>query len=359
MEENKKSSRPVILLGGPPSSGSTMIAGLLDSSTSTACGPELEFFCNPLLYDFQTFKENPSKTGELFTLGATDIFPRYNRLKHFGLDHSEFKRMIQTSESLHEFYENFTAHFLGFRDKRADGIVLEKTPQNINCLEPYLDSHPKAHFIFIVRNPIYVFNSLTKRGFGPYRSMAIWLTSVAKWWSFRYHERVSLLRYEDVVEDPFGKTANTLNEVCSDLKIDPEQIQRVFNQNDYRKEATTSFDTWSQKSANEILNANRQNLPQKILEAFQVAYSSKVNPEFAERWNLSPVSYAEACEFLGYDDQIMTTLDNLKNERRRIEYGSEDLKKLLLKWIRNFRKGNVGLKDLPLYFKALEIDSQE
>ena len=81
------------LVGNVPSSGSSLLSDLLDSTTYTASGPEIEFFCNKYLYDFAWFQNNFGKTSHLFNLRSTGIFPRYDRLDAYGLTKIKLKKM--------------------------------------------------------------------------------------------------------------------------------------------------------------------------------------------------------------------------------------------------------------------------
>lgn len=98
------------LVGNAPSSGSTLLADLLDSTLLTACGPELEFFCNKRLYNFREFQKAPDKTSNVVTLRATGIFPRYDRLSAYRLNRSGLKRMIRNASSLKNFFDTFALY---------------------------------------------------------------------------------------------------------------------------------------------------------------------------------------------------------------------------------------------------------
>ena len=58
-----------IALGNSPSAGSTFFSDLLDSTTYTAVGPELNLFSLEYLYDFKNFKNKLKRISLLEALG--------------------------------------------------------------------------------------------------------------------------------------------------------------------------------------------------------------------------------------------------------------------------------------------------
>ena len=147
----------VNIVGCPPSSGSTFFADLLDSSTHTACGEEINIFSTKKFYDFHRFKKNILKRSlssvYLYSEGINT-----NILHQYGLDVPSLKELMRQSSSASEFGDLFSKHFLTLRGKNNQGVVFEKTPQNIICIESFLQEFKNSYFIFLVRNPVFVYN---------------------------------------------------------------------------------------------------------------------------------------------------------------------------------------------------------
>jgi len=339
----------LVLLGNSPSSGSTMFADLLDSSDMTACGPELEYFCNPLLFDFASHQHNIEKTGSLFALRSTGIFPNWNRLHHYGLTKQALIDMILSSKDYPSFEESFCRHFLSFRSKNETGVVFEKTPQNLNTVGQFL-TQSQGHFVCLVRHPLYVFNSLLNRGWEPYSALATWLIYASKAVDFLEHDRFHVVKLEELVGSPFSVTASVMNTVLESDSITPDELKQSFEHNTYRENASEKLPSWSvNQSVKEIKNPNLKEVSTDRVAMFANALDLRVSQEYAHHYGLSRITYREAMEKFGYasnefDSGRLKQIPALTmNERFRY----------LKKAARSTITGHGKISDYALYTKAL------
>ncbi|NQV53844.1 MAG: sulfotransferase [Flavobacteriales bacterium] len=338
----------LILIGSAPSSGSTLLADLLDSSPFTACGPELEFFCNRAIFDFETYKGNPSEKSELFSLRASSLFPRYERLHHYGTDKASWMEMIRDAKDLDGLSDRFAHDFLRYREKPQKGIVFEKTPQNVNAIDLWIEPSDRA-FVFLVRDPLYVFNSLLNRGWGTYTAFTTWLLYAAKCWKYLDHPNVTVLRLEDLVREPFERAASLIQSYTKDHLITPDALRLGFEQNAYRKSASKKLDTWGvQESAGVIRDPNAKEVSADRIEIFQGLLGTKVSEEYAKRYGLDSIGMQQALERFGYDH--LSAADNAIPSLSRDEW-----LRFARKTLRGVMEGHGSISDFRTYARALEV----
>lgn len=340
------------LVGNSASSGSTLLADLLDSSDYSACGPELNFFSNRYLYDFSFFKTHSDKLSDIYKIGVTGLFPAFHRLEKYGLQQDEFQHLIKTSDTFQAFAERFSHRFIAFRRKSNNGIAIEKTPQNLNSIDQFLAAYPEGYFIYLLRNPLYVYNSMRKRGFGEFQSLFNWLLDVAKFAPYKNHPRVIILHYEALVERPYTLAADTLNTIANESLVSPQHIQAQYAKNTYRQSSSQKLQSWSINDYGNISNANKQKVPLKRKKAFKSALDARISQRYAARYNLLPLSYREALNLTGYGQRVYDLLSNVSG-KKTLRKSYTDQKKFLAKWLRQTKEGNTALKDINIYLNPI------
>lgn len=341
------------LVGNSPSTGSTLLADLLDSSNLTACGPELEFFCNKRLYDFHNFQRAPEKASHVMTLRATGIFPRYDRLPAYGLRKSEFFGMISDAESLRDFFDRFTKHFLRYRMKDPEGVVFEKTPQNINCIGEYLNNYPEGLFVTITRNPIFVYNSLLHRGWGNFTALCTWFISSAIMISHLPEDRIFSIRYESLVNNSFTETASLLSSITDEF-IEPSKVEDFYRKNQYRKKYSSQLESWGAYGKHEIVNANRKQISDSVLREFTKVFGLKISKAYAKHYGIPELTFDQVLRAMDYYDEVMEMLKGLPVEHGYPKRDWYDYRKLSAKWIREMGLGYAGLSDYRTFFRVVE-----
>ena len=232
-------------------------------------------------------------------------------------------------------------------------FVFEKTPNNNNILESFLDSTKDSYFINIVRNPLYVYRSLKKRGSRDNIALTNWMFEAAKTAKYLNHERVITVKYEDLIKDPY-KIASDLILKCSGYKISEDTIEHNYQTNLHRKHFSIKLPTWSNKKNGVVINANNLEEDSMLLKAFRPALDLKINPIYGRIFQLHDYSYKELLSIYNYDIDF-NTIKNYKT----FKFNWGDKKKLYGKWKFNFRSGEAKLKDFNAYLNPIEFDSQE
>jgi hypothetical protein len=180
---------PIIVIGGCPRSGTTLLRRLLDEHPSICCGPE----SNALLPG----RPNPDELAFAYDLPADEIAD-----------------LLSDSDSQATFVAEFFRRVTAARGKRR---WAEKTPLNIAHLGWVLSHFPRARVIHVIRDGRDVVCSLRHhpvRRFvdGAWKSVPQdrsvvscsrqWLSLTGKGMDWRTDARYLEVRYEDLVEDP-------------------------------------------------------------------------------------------------------------------------------------------------------------
>jgi len=332
----------LVLVGNSPSSGSTFLADLLDSTPFTVCGNELNIFSNRFLYDFQNFKKNPYRTSNSPQIAVTGLFPRYDWFETYGFSQNDWLKWIKQSDTIQELANYFTEHCLKYRKKDSDGVVFEKTPENLNVIEPFLETFPDSHFLSIVRNPLYVYSSMRKRGFGNYIASLTWLVDCARLLQYKDHPRVTFIKYEELVLDPFKIIEETLSKITR-KNIAAKKIEEQYGQNNYRKNNTKKIATWSVNTHGKVFNANQRKILEKDINLFAPALSYRINPEYADVFDILKVDFEQVLKEFGYYQEVKSIVPSV---RGKLEKEVKDYKKLMAKWYHfkknERRKGSIN-----------------
>ena len=224
-----------ISVGGASSSGTTLVADLLDSIPGMACPPELYVYSDPEAYDWSARfvaaalahrpRSNPSPHG------ATHPWFNRKHLGHCGMDAGALDDLIRSSDSLDRFMTRFHERYETFRGRPID-VLAEKTPINVNTAEAWCGRFPNGLFVHVVRHPWSVIASLERRGFSRLQAANIWITQVQAGLRVRDHPNAVLLKYEDVLQAPFecmARIARRIQLHCTD-----DEVRSGFEKNEYR-----------------------------------------------------------------------------------------------------------------------------
>jgi len=337
------------LIGNSPSSGSSFLADLLDSSEYSACGEELGIFSNTHLYQFDEFKRKPILNSNLFSLYFARTYWFKDYFYQYGLNEKELFEFISSSKSVQNFCEKFSEHFLRFRGKNIDGVTFEKTPNNNNTIQEFLDTNPESYFISIVRNPIYVYRSLKRRGLKENIALANWMFEAAKSSAFINHERVITIKYEELVQDPFKITSDIIF-TCSGHRVEEKTLKDNYENNEYRQKYGIKVAGWSNKKHGKVVNANLGD-DLELLRSFRAAMDLSIHPKYAKLFNLPVTSFKELMKV--YDYSI--NFDEIENDYKKFKFNADERKIFYHKWKRNFKNGDAKITAIKTYINPVKI----
>ncbi len=338
----------IVLIGNSPSSGSTLLADLLDSSRHSACGVELNLFSDRNIYSFEDYRDRGKRSSPASSIYVARNGLNFTRLYSYGLDIATFESIVARSQTVRAFAEQFACHFLALRGKDEGGVLFDKTPQNINCIPEFLASFPDSYFIHLVRNPLYVTSSLLKR-FSPFIALATWLVDVAKYYKYRALDRIILVRYEDLTETPFAIAAALIEKITG-RAISPAELQSGYEKNQYRKIHSKKLTTWSITDYGVVGDANRKQLTDDELTFMSVLRNMRINDKYAKLFDVAPISFVEAVDGLGYGPSVLDTLPHSSGKAMKT---AADYKYLFVKWLKDVMYCDASLNTLPVYLNPL------
>ncbi len=205
-----------ILIGGAPSTGSSLLVRMLDRHPALFAGPETYLFIHPKLYDhWSRFKwclvrrclcRGLKSEGWFRFNGARLLLPEYGWLRQ------ALRQQLDRAHSLSTFAKAFFAKAM---ERKGATIWVEKTPSNAMCFALFHAHFPNSRVIHTTRHPLDTIASLMGRGYEVAYATAAYLVNTAL--AMRTHTQhwQFTLRYEDLVHNP----ELTLDGLCTALGI--------------------------------------------------------------------------------------------------------------------------------------------
>lgn len=338
----------LVIIGNAPSSGSTFFADLLDSLPQAACGVEIGIFGNKRFYDFDRYRRDIAQNGRTPAIYQTRVGTYFTELFKYGLDEERYAAMVRDAADARQFAGLFGRHFAALRGKGDAQILFEKSPVNICCIGEFLEAFPDSFFVHIVRNPLYVYASLVRRGYSQYIALATWLIDVAQYLPFKDHERVLSVRYEDLVEDPYGITARIMGQVGIEGAT-ASAVEAGYAENPYRAIYEERIKSWTVQASNQVQDANKKQLAPETLAGFAPNASLRINPAYAELFGIAAPTYPEAIAHFGYDETVGRLLQGHGPTGGGDARNWADWRHLIRRWHYDRRSGDASLADLKTY----------
>ena len=190
----------MIVIGGSASSGSSLLARILNRHSEVACGPETSVFARPQLitswnkYRWLLGRKSPIKLnncGWHRYYGVT-IDPLF-----YGVTRAEISKIATQFTTFFEFILWLEHRIL---IHCAKSLWIEKTPSNVYSFDLLLDRFPQSKVIMTIRDPYDSIASLVRRGFSPVYAGALFLTNVS--YGHKDDPRSIQVTYEDLVINP-------------------------------------------------------------------------------------------------------------------------------------------------------------
>ena len=210
-----KCNNPIII-GGSGSSGSTLLATIINRHPDISIGPELSLFNKPALYNepYHLFSKNLESymVKGTSTRGWFLYWKTLRELKKYGWDKNELIKMSYKCKNNIEFIDNFFNRYL---EENDSSIWAEKTPSNSYYFQSFLKLYPNGRIIHIYRDYRDVVSSLKKRGMNSYYASMLYLHNTSTALECRKQKNYYELSYEELVTDP----SRSINDLCKFLKV--------------------------------------------------------------------------------------------------------------------------------------------
>lgn len=224
-----------ILIAGPSSSGSHLLAVLLDNHPHIVVGPELHLFTSPVILSSWPVAQTALLRGMQLkrnivhkslrhtrwwkTCEMATVFPLEGLAahKHYGLSRRQTLSLVRESECLEGFVAQLAAHFSKWRGKPRAAWA-EKSLDNVFTAADLLPRFPGSRAIVTMRHPYPAVASLIRRGTSPVAAMASWTRRAAAALTLlERHPAALLVKYEGLV----GDTESTMDRVIAFLGLSP------------------------------------------------------------------------------------------------------------------------------------------
>lgn len=249
-----------VLIGCCPSSGSTLLSVMLDSHPDILSGPELALFSHPMFWreSGKTWKTWITENLELakrriIKVGYSDwnyengVCPysgiiEYDNLSWYGYTLEDCIGMAEAATGPRDFCLRF---FSSSMERNNKIIWVEKSPTNLYGIGDFLSVFPEGRAIVISRDGRDVTCSLVKRGFSLSSAIAIWLVETAVCYELSLRDRVTMIRYEDLVADP-RKTLLHIAKFIG-VKADVDSMLAYGEESSRLSDKSISVEVWKNK----------------------------------------------------------------------------------------------------------------
>ena len=204
-----------IIIGGSPSTGSSLLRRILNRNSAILCGEETSVLTKEALYlDWSNNKNkllSRSYAG-LSSMGWHHLIGLTNA-DSYGLQQPDIQELIESSsDDLSSFVNGFFARELKRTNK---SVWAEKTPANAFAFKYFLDLFPNAKVIQTVREPFDTISSLYNRGVSILDAVSLYLLNTAAGLELISDDRFKLIKYEDLVSDD----SDLIPELCAFLNV--------------------------------------------------------------------------------------------------------------------------------------------
>jgi hypothetical protein len=285
-----------VLIGSPPSSGSTLLSVMLDAHPDIACGPELCILGHPLLYrDFDLFRRLAIGIYVSGGFAARDPFRNVSaglspyafayddNFSFYGFDKDQIVEIFRRHSTLRDFLADLFGSYL---DAEGKTVLAEKSPPNLYAIPEFLDAFPAGKAVCLIRDPIDQIWSLKRRGFTFARALSIWLVETAICLAHSELKRVKLIRFEELVLN--SRTVCT--ELVNFLNVAPavdEMLNYVARSRRVSEDSSIGLPSWSHNPREAVskdsIGRGVENLAPEELHALHNAVLTNIPPGLSIR----------------------------------------------------------------------------
>lgn len=328
-----------LMIGGAPSTGSSLLRQILNRHSNIYCGPETRLLSIKDLY--LNWEKSKNK---LFRKGPLGVRPNawhnISGILCTGVElypnQKEVKDLVKNAHSLEDFISSF---FNGLLEKNNKHFWAEKTPNNVYCINEFLSSFPLGKVIVTIRDPLEIICSLIDKGNSLFSALSHALIHLSLAAGYEKSDRVFILRYEDLIENP----EHTIRKIC--LFIDqPYEPDMLLPQKNRMVQGKTKLQGWRHSETDTVqapkikrFDQLNQNLQKELIAAMQMLIFSP---------GLKKTKGSPAAHFLALYDKLPYATPNwtvqnpikiyrhLQLEKRKDQ--AFRLKKLQLRFLNNY-----------------------
>ncbi len=325
----------MILMGGSPSTGSSLLVNILNRHSEIFAGSETYLFLHKSLAEnWNEYKNRLLNTGKIRGLKSPAWF-RFNGVllenEDYAWTRSELKDLIEKTHTYESFVNAFFARPLTRNNK---SIWIEKSPANSFNFKYFAERNPETKVIQVIRNPYDTAASLFKRGNDAWFSAGRCLFANARALSAAHLPNYYCIFYENLVENPaqeVSKLLAFLNLSTEVNLLEPTAAERAkvvqmpgWQHNEHGKIGKSSIGRFQK------LEAEEQALLRAAFSSFELNKNYVLNPDLC---NAEQIFAA-----LGYDyfPEVVKPFKEILHEAR-----AKDM------WARTWRLYPTGMGNYP------------
>ena len=307
-----------VIMGGSPSTGSSLLVNILDRHSAISAGSETYLFMHPRLFEnWNYYKRYLKRTSKWRGLKSESWF-RMNGAKllneDYGWSAPELEMLIEDSPDLIAFAQGFMARRML---QTGAKLWIEKSPANTISFPRFLAAFPNPAVITTIRHPFDTAASLVARGMSPYCAAGAYIVHTAMALRVWEHPRSFTVRYEDLVLQP----ERTVGNLLAFMGLNQEARILVPNAEEIKLEV--KMKGWLQNEKGMIGHGSLGRFAQlSEMEKKRIAdalSTFEINPAYARRYEIKHTCLYSISEVLGYSLAMGTghpDLGRIKKQKR-------------------------------------------
>jgi len=288
----------MIIIGGSPSTGSSLLVQMLNRHSKIASGSESYLFIHPkLISNWQQNKKHilhSSRVNGLKSVGWLMINGVFLLNEDYGWDVKSIQQLVEQSDSFESFAQ---AYYQKSMQRNGKTIWIEKTPSNVNSFPTFLEENPKNKTIQITRNPYDTIASVVGRGHSEWYAVGAYVVNTAM--ALRVAERSNYhqLSYESLI----NSTEETLEALCQfiGVKFEPQMIPREASAKAIKLKGWRHSETGPiAKSAKGKFHKLPKRAQQRIIQATN---HFEIPAAYAHKHQIKHLDCRSICDTLDYE----------------------------------------------------------
>lgn len=200
-----------IIIGGPPSSGSSLLSVILNRHSKITCIQETHLLTKQDLYLNWSTQKKKIKAGRLHSPG----WHQYSKIDLPDQEAGNFDTILVSAISVSEFANLYFSEIARIESKE---IWAEKTPANVYFFHQISSDLQESQFILTIRHPYDIIASLLERGKSNIDAVSLCLLNMGIGFIQSKSIPVKVVKYEDLVQTP----TSSIQQLCNFLNIDFE-----------------------------------------------------------------------------------------------------------------------------------------
>jgi len=203
----------ISIIGGPQSSGTSLLRQILNRHSEVMCLNESHLFCKREFYN--NWQKARMKINSRGAFGIKSegwkIFSGIDYNNNPGLDRTEIGNLARTSTT----FQSFTDAVFRLLATPSTTYFMDKTPANVFSFSAFLETFEDSKVIACIRNPYDIAASLVSRRINVLDAVCLIKSAFISIIKLLEDSRMYLIKYEDLVREP----EDIVREVCNHMGL--------------------------------------------------------------------------------------------------------------------------------------------